>query len=68
MEKYHNGYRESGLYNFYDIGTAQNSVLSQPPPYDEVMEKDSAVMINMESDTEPPSYFEASLGENITQL
>ena len=56
---------ESGL---YDIGTAQNSVLSQPPSYDEVMKKDSKVVINMESDTEPPSYFEALLGENITQL
>ena len=59
---------ESGLYEFYDIGTAQNSVLSQPPSYDEVMKKDSKVVINMESDTEPPSYFEALLGENITQL
>ena len=47
---------------------AQNSVLSQPPSYDEVMKKDSKVVINMESDTEPPSYFEALLGENITQL
>ena len=28
---------ESGLYEFYDIGTARNSVLSQPPPYDEVV-------------------------------
>ena len=54
-------FMESGLYDFYDIGTAQNSVLSQPPSYDEVIKKDSTVMINMESDTEPPSYFEASL-------
>ena len=61
-------FMESGLYDFYDIGTAQNSVLSQPPSYDEVMKKDSTVMINMESDTEPPSYFEASLWENITKL
>ena len=50
---------ESGLYEFYDIGTAQNSVLSQPPSYDEVMKKDSKVMIIMESDTEPPSYSQA---------
>ena len=52
---------ESGLYEFYDIDT----VLSQPPCYDEVMKKDSKVMINMESDTEPPSYSEALRGENI---
>ena len=56
---------ESGLYEFYDIDTARNSVLSQPPCYDEVMKKDSKVMINMESDTEPPSYSEALRGENI---
>ena len=56
---------ESSLYEFYDIGTAQNSVLSQPPSYDEVMKKDSKVMIKMESDTEPPSYSEALCGENI---
>ena len=56
---------ESGLYEFYDIGTAQYSVLSQPPSYDEVMKKDSKVMINIESDTEPPSYSEALWGENI---
>ena len=56
---------ESGLYEFYDIGTAQNSVLSQPPSYDEVMKKDSKVTIKMESDTEPPSYSEALLGKNI---
>ena len=61
---------ESGLYEFYDIDTAQNSILSQPPSYDEVMKKDSKVMINnyMESDTEPPSYFEALRGKNISQL
>ena len=58
-------FMESGLYDFYDIGMAQNSVLSQPPSYDEVMKKDSKVMIKMESDTEPPSYSEALLGENI---
>ena len=56
---------ESGLYEFYDIGTAQNSVLSQPPSYDEVIKKDSKVTIKLESDTEPPSYSEALLGENI---
>ena len=56
---------ESGLYEFYDIDTAQNSILSQPPSYDEVMKKDSKVVINMESDTEPPSYFEALWGKNI---
>ena len=50
---------ESGLYEFYDIDTARNSVLSQPPSYDEVMKKDSKVTIKMESDTEPPSYSEA---------
>ena len=54
---------ESGLYEFYDIDTAQNSVLSQPPSYDEVMKKDSTVIMNMESDTEPPSYFEALWGK-----
>ena len=56
---------ESGLYEFYDIDTARNSVLSQPPPYDEVMKKDSTVMINMVSDAEPPSYSESLLRENI---
>ena len=59
---------ESGLYESYDIGTAQNSVLSQPPSYDEVVKKDSKVVINMESDTEPPSYNEALRMEIITQL
>ena len=58
-------FMESGFYEFYDIGTAQNSVLSQPPSYDEVIKKDSKVMIKMESDTEPPSYSEALRGENI---
>ena len=58
---------ESGLYEFYDIDTARNSVLSQPPSYDEVMKKDSKVMIIMESDTEPPSYSQALWGENISQ-
>ena len=49
---------ESDLFN---MNNATSSVSSQPPTYDEVMKKDSTVMINMESDTEPPSYFEASL-------
>ena len=53
---------ESGLYEFYDIDTARNSVLSQPPSYDEVMKIDSKVMIKMESNTEPPSYSEALWG------
>ena len=61
-------FMESGLYDFYDIGMAQNSVLSQPPSYDEVIKKDSKVMIIMESDTEPPSYSQALWGENISQL
>ena len=52
-------FMESGLYEFYDIDTAGDSVLSQPPSYEEVMKKDSKVVINMESDTEPPSYSEA---------
>ena len=57
---------ESGLYEFYDIDTAQNSVLSQPPSYDEVMKKDSTVIMNMESETELPSYFEALWGKNMS--
>ena len=54
--------------DLFNMNNATSSVSSQPPTYDEVMKKDSKVVINMESDTEPPSYFEALLGENITQL
>ena len=57
---------ESGLYDFYDIDTAENSVLSQPPSYDEVIKKDSKVIIITESDIEPPSYFEALWGQNMS--
>ena len=54
--------------DLFSLNNATSSVSCQPPNYDEVMKKDSKVVINMESDTEPPSYFEALLGENITQL
>ena len=47
---------------------ATSSVSSQPPTYDEVMKKDSKVMIHIESDPEPPSYSEALWGKNISQL
>ena len=46
---------------------ATSSVSSQPPTYDEVMKKDSKVMIHIESDPEPPSYFEALGGKNVSQ-
>ena len=42
-----------------NMTNATSSVSSQPPTYDEVMKKDSKVMIHIESDPEPPSYSEA---------
>ena len=57
-------YIELGLFN---MNNATSSVSSQPPTYDEVMKKDSKVMIHIESDPEPPSYFEALGGKNVSQ-
>ena len=57
-------YIELGLSN---MNNATSSVSSQPPSYDEVMKKDSKVMIHIESDPEPPSYFEALGGKNVSQ-
>ena len=53
-------YIELGLFN---MNNATSSVSSQPPTYDEVMKKDSKVIICIESDPEPPSYSEALVGE-----
>ena len=57
-------YIEFGLFN---MNNATSSVSSQPPSYEEVMKKDSKVMIHIESDPEPPSYFEALGGKNVSQ-
>ena len=46
-----------------NMNNATSSVSSQPPTYDEVMKKDSKVIIHIESDPEPPSYSEALVGE-----
>ena len=45
-----------------NMNNATSSVSSQPPNYDEVMKKDSKVIIHIESDPEPPSYSEALVG------
>ena len=50
-----------------NMNNATSSVSSQPPTYDEVMKKDSKVIIPIESDPEPPSYSEALVGENVSQ-
>ena len=50
-----------------NMNNATSSVSSQPPTYDEVMKKDSKVIIPIESDPEPPSYSEALVGENVNQ-
>ena len=49
--------------DLFNMNTATSSVSSQPPTYDELMKKDSKVMIDIESDPEPPSYSEALVGE-----
>ena len=46
-----------------NMNNATSSVSSQPPTYDEVMKKDSKVIIHIESDPEPPSYSEALVGK-----
>ena len=48
--------------DLFNMNTATSSVSSQPPTYDEVMKKDSKVIIPIESDPEPPSYSEALVG------
>merc|ERR1711971_289704 len=48
--------------DLFNMNNAASSVLSQPPTYDEVMKKDSKVIIRIESDPEPPSYSEALVG------
>ena len=53
--------------DIFNMNNETSSVSSQPPTYDEVMKKDSKVMINIESDPEPPSYFEALGGKNVSQ-
>ena len=53
--------------DIFNMNNATSSVSSQPPTYDEVMKKDSKVMIHIESDPEPPSYFEALGGKNVSQ-
>ena len=45
--------------DLFNMNNATSSVSSQPPTYDEVMKKDSKVIICIESDPEPPSYFES---------
>ena len=55
---------ESDLFN---MNNATSSVSSQPPTYDEVMKKDSNVMIPIESHPEPPSYSEALVGKKVFQ-
>ena len=47
----------------FNMNDATSSVSSQPPTYDEVMKKDTKVIIHIESDPEPPSYSEALVGE-----
>ena len=64
MQSFPDPYIELGLFN---MNNATSSVSSQPPTYDEVMKKDSKVMIHIESDPEPPSYFEALGGKNVSQ-
>jgi len=49
--------------DLFNMNNATSSVSSQPPTYDEVMKKDSKVIIHIESDPEPPSYSEALVGE-----
>ena len=53
--------------DLFNMNNATSSVSSQPPTYGEVMKKDSKVIIHIESDPEPPSYFEALGGENVSQ-
>jgi hypothetical protein len=48
--------------DIFNMNNATSSVSSQPPTYDEVMKKDSKVIIHIESDPEPPSYSEALVG------
>ena len=50
-----------------NMNNATSSLSSQPPTYDEVMKKDSKVIIPIESDPEPPSYSEALVWENVSQ-
>ena len=49
--------------DLFNMNNATSSVSCQPPTYDEVMKKDSKVIIHIESDPEPPSYSEALVGE-----
>ena len=47
----------------FNMNNATSLVSSQLPTYDEVMKRDSKVIIHIESDPEPPSYSEALVGE-----
>ena len=49
--------------DLFNMNNATSSVSSQPPTYDEVMKKDSKVIIHIESDPAPPSYSEALVGK-----